>query len=515
MPISLLQDLLQKASEKWPDKTAIIDGDLKLSYRCINDRSSALAAKIQKEINLYDRVAVYLNKSVEQVICYFAVLKAGGVVVLIDETSSEFQITHIINNCSARLLIYEDDKKNNIKKLLKNKDLLSLSKSSIESCSFEETIPVSQLIDDMAMIIYTSGSTGLAKGVVLSHRNILDGAIIVDSYLGIKHEDTILALLPLHFDYGLNQLMLAILNGAQLVLHKYIFPESLFKCIEKNKVTILPALPPVWSSVFNEKYVNLEKILTNRNLSSIRIITNTGGRLTLKLISKIRVIFSKSKIFLMYGLTEAFRSTYLEPKWIDLKPNSIGKAIPGVRVEIVDKNNKKCAPNEIGELVHFGALISKGYWGDPKQTAERFRQNPLLKCNSFLEKVVYSGDLAYKDEDGFIFFVGRKDEMIKISGYRISPTEVETLIMQHESIEEAVAFSVEVGEKIIIRAVISLTNPIELSVLKLFYKKIAPTHLIPKDFIILNTMPKTVNGKIDRSKIKKIYGGHTRDVVCQ
>ena len=309
MPISLLQDLLQKANEKWPDKTAIIDGDLKLSYRCINDRSSALAAKIQKEINLYDRVAVYLNKSVEQVICYFAVLKAGGVVVLIDETSSEFQITHIINNCSARLLIYEDDKKNNIKKLLKNKDLLSLSKSSIESCSFEETIPVSQLTDDMAMIIYTSGSTGLAKGVVLSHRNILDGAIIVDSYLGIKHEDTILALLPFHFDYGLNQLMLAILNGAQLVLHKYIFPESLFKCIEENKVTILPALPPVWSSVFNEKYVNLEKILTNRNLSSIRIITNTGGRLTLKLISKIRVIFSKSKIFLMYGLTEAFRST--------------------------------------------------------------------------------------------------------------------------------------------------------------------------------------------------------------
>jgi amino acid adenylation domain-containing protein len=514
MSVFLIQNLLEKASEQWPDKTAIIDGETKLSFKSISDRSSCLAVKIRKEINLYDRVAVYLNKSIEQIICYFAILKAGGVVVLIDETSSEFQITHIVKDCSARLLIYEDDRRKNLNTLLKNNDLLSLPKSSIESHSLGESTTDKQLMNDMAMIIYTSGSTGLAKGVVLSHRNILDGAIIVGSYLGVKHEDTILALLPFHFDYGLNQLMLAMLNGAELVLHKYIFPESLFKCIDKNKVTILPALPPVWSSVFNEKYVDIDMVLKKRSLSSVRVITNTGGKLTLKLILKIRDIFSKAEIFLMYGLTEAFRSTYLEPKWVDRKPESIGKAIPGVRVEIIDRNNKICAPNEVGELVHFGALISKGYWGDPKQTAIRFRANPLLKENSYLEKVVYSGDLAYKDDDGFIFFVGRKDEMIKISGYRVSPTEVETLIMQHKNIEEAVAFSMEVGDETIIRAVISLTGQTQPSHLKLFFKKIAPAHLIPKEFIIVATMPKMSNGKVDRSKIKKNYSSYSGDSLC-
>lgn len=515
MSVFLIQNLLEKASEQWPDKTAIIDGETKLSFKSVNDRSSCLAVKIRKEINLYDRVAVYLNKSIEQIICYFAVLKAGGVVVLIDETSSEFQITHIVNDCAARLLIYEDDKQQNIKKLIQSKDLSSLPKSSIESYSLEEPTTDRQLMDDMAMIIYTSGSTGLAKGVVLSHRNILDGAKIVDLYLGTKHEDTILALLPFHFDYGLNQLMLAMLNGAELVLHKYMFPESLFKCIDKNKITILATLPPVWSSIFNEKYVNIDSVLKKRNLSRVRIITNTGGRLTLKLILKIRAAFSKAEIFLMYGLTEAFRSTYLEPKWIDRKPESIGKAIPGVRVEIIDKNNKVCGPNEVGELVHFGALISKGYWGDPKQTAIRFRANPLLKENSYLEKVVYSGDLAYKDDDGFIFFVGRKDEMIKISGYRVSPTEVETLIMQHKNIEEAVAFSVEADDKTLIRAIISVTSPTEPNLLKLFFKKIAPAYLIPKEFIIVDNMPKISNGKIDRSKIKKDYSSYSPDSLCQ
>ena len=285
----------------------------------------------------------------------------------------------------------------------------------------------------MAAILYTSGSTGNPKGVVLSHRNLLAGADSVATYLENTAADRILAVLPLSFDAGLSQLTTAFSRGASCVLLDYLLPRDVIRAVARYGVTGLAGVPPLWNQLVQCEW-------PQEAARSLRYITNTGGKMPVATTRTLQRLLPDTRIFLMYGLTEAFRSTYLEPAELERRPESIGKAIPNAEILVVNGEGGLCGPGEPGELVHRGALVARGYWNDPEKTAERFRpcpgQDPALPLP---EMAVWSGDQVVRDEEGFLYFVARKDDMIKTSGYRVSPSEVEEVAYASGMVAGAVA----------------------------------------------------------------------------
>ena len=496
----LLQHLLENSAQKFPQKIAVKHQSKSITYSDLQKKSQGLGAGLrEKNINRGDRIGIYLDKSIEQVIAILGIVYADAVFVIINNILSPTQVRHIINNCDIKLLLTEE-------KYLEQLTDLDLPKLFVpELIKTSAQLPENKnTSDDISNIIYTSGSTGLPKGIVLTHHNLIEGAEIVSEYLKLTAEEKILGLLPFNFDYGLNQLTTSLLNGSTLVLFQYFMPNSLLKILAEEEITGLAAIPPIWTSVFGGKMADTSKV----NLPKLRYITNSGGKLPVPIVKKIRETFPKTELYLMYGLTEAFRSTYLDPREIDKRPESMGKAIPRVEVEVIDANGQPCQPKEIGELIHRGACIAKGYWNDPQKTAEVYKPNPLLpKENQASETVVYSGDLVYKDEEGFLYFVGRKDNMIKTAGYRVSPTEVEELLLKIPEVQDAVVFGVpddELGYKI--RAVITSTDKkLAVETIINYCKAEAPQYLVPKEIFIADSFPKTASGKIDRTRIIEEY----------
>jgi acyl-CoA synthetase (AMP-forming)/AMP-acid ligase II len=286
----------------------------------------------------------------------------------------------------------------------------------------------------MAAILYTSGSTGKPKGVVLSHRNLIVGAESVSQYLQNSAQDVILAVLPLSFDAGLSQLTTAFNVGAHVVLMNYLLPNDVVRLCAKHRVNGLTCVPPLWNQLADQKWPDEVR-------SALRYFANTGGRMPKLTLKKLRNCFPTARPYLMYGLTEAFRSTYLDPAEIDKRPDSIGKAIPNAEILVVRPDGSRCVPGEEGELVHRGGLVALGYWKDPARTAERFRPVPEQTGNAWRTKetAVFSGDTVVSDAEGFLYFIGRKDEMIKTSGYRVSPTEIEEVAYDSGLVGDAVA----------------------------------------------------------------------------
>jgi acyl-CoA synthetase (AMP-forming)/AMP-acid ligase II len=305
----------------------------------------------------------------------------------------------------------------------------------------------------------------------------------------------------LNFDYGLNQLTSTLYKGCTLVLYKYLLPNAFLQTIADEKITGVPALPPIWASVFNPKLAKIEK--DKYDFSALRYIANTGAKLPVPLVRKVRETFPKAELYLMYGFTEAFRSTFLDPKHVDRIPESIGKALPNVQIEVINERNEICKPGEIGELIHRGAGIAKGYWNSPELTAKVYRQNPLLPEGSkFNDPAAFSGDLVKKDEDGFIYYVGRKDHQIKTGGYRVSPTEIEALIMECPGISEVVAFGLEdteLGQKI--RVLVIAAETVATKDILNHCRAEAPYYLVPKEIFLVSEFAKTANGKIDRPRM--------------
>jgi acyl-CoA synthetase (AMP-forming)/AMP-acid ligase II len=356
------------------------------------------------------------------------------------------------------------------------------------------------MTDDTSHIIYTSGSTGLPKGIVISHRNTIDGAKIVSGYTGLKPDDRMMAALPFNFDYGFNQLMNAVYIGATLVLHTFFMPQDLLRVLEEQEITVFAGMTPIWTKIFNPKLTDLSK---DYDFSRVRVLTNTGGKVPIPIVRKMRSLFAEAEIYLMYGLTEAFRSTFLDPREIDRRPGSIGKAVPNVEILVLDKDGRACGPDQEGELVHRGALISKGYWNSPEKTAEVFRPNPLLgEENAHLETVVFSGDIVKKDEEGFLYYVGRKDEMIKTKGYRVSPTEVEELISHLEGVHDCIATGFEQEDEILLRVFVTLNKETaSRDAVMTACKQQFPFYLVPDDIVVRDGFPLTANGKIDRNRV--------------
>jgi acyl-CoA ligase (AMP-forming) (exosortase A-associated) len=352
---------------------------------------------------------------------------------------------------------------------------------------------------DITAILYTSGSTGKPKGVVLSHRNMVAGAKSVASYLGNHPGDVLLAALPLSFDAGFSQLTTAFHAGASVVLLNYLLPKDVVDAVVRHKVTGITAVPPLWIQLTQVRWP--ESVRTH-----LRYFANTGGRMPAEILGTLRALQPQAKPFLMYGLTEAFRATYLDPAEVDRRPDSIGKAIPNAEILVLRPDGTPCDAGEPGELVQRGALVAQGYWNDAQKTAERFRPLPGRESALMLPEIaVFSGDTVRCDEEGFLYFVGRTDEMIKSSGYRISPTEVEEVIYATKLVGECAAFGLPhptLGEAVaVVVTALDGVAPDTERLLALCREKL-PAYMLPSHIESrTGSLPRNANGKIDRKSI--------------
>lgn len=511
-----LHHLLYNNLVKSPEADAIVFKEHHVSYQqlftLVEQQSQALQ---NLDLQSQERVAIYLPKQIETVSSFIAVTKAGGVFVPINPVLKASQVAHILSDCNVKILITSKNRLLGLADalhhctdlraiVLVDNDTAGLSEQTYQVLDWPTFIQLGQqaslnhvnLIDaDMAAILYTSGSTGKPKGVVLSHRNIIAGAESVAEYLQIQSTDRILAVLPFSFDYGLNQLTTCLLMGATCILMDYLLPKDVINALAKYQITALAAVPPLWSQLADLNWP--EQINTH-----LRYMTNSGGKMPKSVLQKLRGKVPQSQFYLMYGLTEAFRSSYLPPEQIDIRPDSMGKAIPNAQIMVVREDGSPCAPHEPGELVHRGALVSLGYWNDPAKTAERFKPAPgQLSGLPLTEIAVWSGDTVTMDEEGYLFFVGRKDDMIKTSGYRVSPSEIEEVIYASGLVKEAAAIGIEhntLGQAVVV--IVSPQDDSEFNPQHLTdcCKAQLPNFMVPAKIEVLTDLPRNPNGKIDR-----------------
>jgi acyl-CoA ligase (AMP-forming) (exosortase A-associated) len=362
-----------------------------------------------------------------------------------------------------------------------------------------EPFAVRAIGDDPAALMYTSGSTGRSKGVVVSHRNLVIGALTVAQYQGNTAADRILVALPLSFDYGFNQVTTAFAVGACAVLTNFSLPAALLNEMAAERITGLAGVPTMW--------MHLSAVEWPAAVAGhMRYITNSGGALPVAVVKSLRALMPRTLVFCMYGLTEAFRSTYLDPAQLDQRAGSIGKALPGQEVLVLRPDGSQCAPDEVGELVHRGSLVTLGYWNNPQATAARFKpwRSPLLQLPR-AEIVVWSGDLVRADSEGYLYFVGRADDLIKSSGYRISATEIEEVVAEVAGVVESAAVGLpdeSSGQRVVLSVVAEQSAPTELAeVVRQHCRVHLPLYMVPAEVHLLPKLPRNLNGKCDRAAL--------------
>ncbi|SDY14550.1 acyl-CoA ligase (AMP-forming), exosortase A system-associated [Nitrosomonas sp. Nm33] len=516
----LFHELVFNTANRGVITEALVYQQQRLDYATLAQEIELAAnALLALRLGRGERLAIYLEKRFETVIAMFGASAAGGVFVPINPLLKAAQVAYILKDCNVRILVTSVDRFNLLISVLSEcHDLHAVivvgSAENLpvipgmhvicwqEAMAMPRSIHPYRCIDsDMAAILYTSGSTGKPKGVVLSHRNLVTGAKSVSQYLKNNQDDRILSILPLSFDYGLSQLTTAFYVGATNVLMNYLLPRDIIDEAINESITGLAAVPPLWIQLAQLKW---EKV------TSLRYITNSGGAMPRATLDKLRCALPNTSIFLMYGLTEAFRSTFLPPEEVGKRPDSIGKAIPNVEVLVLREDGSQCAPGEPGELVHRGPLVSMGYWNDAEKTAKYFR--PLLLCQSGLtipEIAVWSGDTVRMDEEGFLYFIGRCDDMIKTSGYRVGPAEIEEIIYSTECIAEAVAIGVPhptLGQAIIVVAIPLDGVHLDPETLLSACKRHLPTFMVPSLIELRQGhLLRNPNGKIDRKSIAQEF----------
>ncbi|WP_153147940.1 acyl-CoA ligase (AMP-forming), exosortase A system-associated [Dechloromonas sp. H13] len=518
---NLLPELIAIAAERSPDATALVFGKENQTYEGLQGAVADFAGGLMHlGLQRGERVAIYLEKRFETVIASFGAPAAGGVFVPLNPLLKPEQIGYILRDCNVRVLVTSPERLALLSETLNQcHDLRHVvvldshdplpSGGPVAFFRWSELLSLPRktghrVIDtDVVGILYTSGSTGKPKGVVLSHRNMVAGAKSVASYLENRADDTLLAALPLSFDAGFSQLTTAFHVGARVVLLNYLLPRDVLKAIGREKVTGLTAVPPL--------YIQLTQLEWPADITEhLRYFANTGGRMPRETLALLRKNLPKSKPYLMYGLTEAFRSTYLPPAEVDRRPDSIGKAIPNAEILVLREDGSPCAPNEPGELVHRGALVGMGYWNDPEKTAERYKplpaHTPGREAGLVLPEIaVFSGDTVRMDEDGFLYFIGRRDEMMKTSGYRVSPTEVEEILYATRLVGECVAFGVDndvLGQAIQVIATPPAGNTLDTAALLAECRARMPAYMVPAGIEVREgPLPRNPNGKIDRKTL--------------
>jgi len=521
----LVHQLIDAAASRSPDAPAVRFASAHLTYADLFEAAEGVAgALVRGGLDPDERVAVYLEKRLETVYALFGTAVAGGVFVPVNPLLKPAQVAYILRDCNVRVLVTSAPRLEILAPaLVECPDLHTVvivdnrdEQTTERAQGTYAVAPWAQWLEtnansprrprridaDMAAILYTSGSTGQPKGVVLSHRNLVAGAESVSEYLENTPDDRLLAALPLSFDYGLSQLTTAFRVGASVTLINYLLPRDVVRAVERDAITGLAAVPPLWIQLAQLDWPEAAS-------RSLRYITNSGGAMPGSTLAALRERLPDTRIFLMYGLTEAFRSTYLPPEEIDRRPGSMGRAIPNAEVMVLREDGSPCAVNEPGELVHRGALVSMGYWNAPEKTAERFKTIPGRASGLPLEeRAVWSGDTVKSDEEGFLYFVGRRDEMIKTSGYRVSPNEIEEVIYATSLVGDAAAIGIP--HPTLGQAIVVLVSPAadgrapDTDQLLVHCKQQLPGFMVPTQILArTGALPRNANGKIDRNALKQ------------
>jgi len=492
------QAVLEKQVSLRGDAIAIVTGEKQISYRDLHAQILR-AAQGYNVMGLAprERIAILLESSIEAVIAIFGAWSAGLIAVPIHVRLKPHQIAHILSDCLPKVIVTSPWR---LQELQANLSLTALRVvTCLDDLGSDTRLVFHRSIDvDAAAILYTSGSTGQPKGVVISHRNLTSGAASVADYLDIAMDDVILAALPLSFDAGLSQLTTGFMVGAKVVLHTFLQPNDLAATCARNAVTAITAVPPLWRQIVEAEW-------TSEARQDIRRVASTGGHVPGPLLNRLRATFPFARPFLMYGLTEAFRSTYLDPSCVDEKPGSIGKAIPNNEILVLDEDGQPCSPGGIGELVHRGSTVALGYWNRPEETAAVFKPLPGRQSGLVPEYAVWSGDLVHLDDEGYLYIHGRRDELIKSSGYRISPGEIEAVIARAPSVVESAVFGyndVNLGQHIVCALV--LAGGGSLIEVGAFARHELPGYMYPVLWE-LPELPRLTNGKIDRQLLRSRY----------
>ncbi len=510
-----VEEFLERSADEHPDKTALVCRGRRFSYGELERLANQLAhLLLEQGLRRWDRVVVYADNCTETVVAIFAILKAGGVFVLINPSTKQDKLAYVLNNCRAAFLMTEDHRLScasqaalqaaSVRAVLVSgarSHELPGPISGLRIVSLEASLPsqpsarcAPRNIDiDLASLIYTSGSTGRPKGVMMTHLNMVSAATSITTYLRNTSADIILNVLPLSFDYGLYQLLMAFKVGGTLILEQsFIYPHAVLDALAREQVTGFPIVPTIGA-------ILLQVDLSKYEFPHLRYITNTAAALPVEHIRRLRRAFPTTTIYSMYGLTECKRVSYLPPEQLDARPESVGRGMPNEEVYIVDEHGNRLTPGSVGELVVRGANVMKGYWELPEETDQVLKPGPFPN-----EKILYTGDLFRADDEGYLYFVGRKDDIIKTRGEKVSPREVEDVLYAHPKVAEAAVVSMPddiLGASICAFVTLRQGQVADEREILRFCADHLEDFMVPKVVRICSSLPKSSNGKIVKREL--------------
>jgi long-chain acyl-CoA synthetase len=506
-----VQDFLENSAQRLPQKVALVCDGQRLTYAEIDAQADRLANALRASgLKRGDRAVICLPNSVPLAVSIFGVLKADGVFVVVNHTTKPKKLAYILDNCEAAALIAPGELLDAVwgsltgtpplraavvtaPPLSEIESIHVLSYDAIQANSPVQRPSPTNIGKDLACLIYTSGSTGEPKGVMSDHSNVDFATSSIISYLGNNEDDVVLDVLPLSFDYGLYQLLMTFKFGGTLVLERsFAFPATVLTQVERERVTGFPGVPTMFA-------ILLRMDLTPFDLKSLRYLTNTAAALPASHIRELRAKFPWATLYSMYGLTETKRTLYMPPAQLDSRPGSVGIAIPGTEVWLEDDEGRRLGPNQIGELVVRGQHVMRGYWGDHAATAARFRPGPIPG-----ESVCHTGDLFKMDEEGYFYFVARRDDIIKTRGEKVAPKEVEAVLLEMEGVVEAAVVGVAdaiLGEAVKAYVVVDAVELSQSDVIR-YCREHLEELMVPKQVEFCRELPKTPSGKIAKAALK-------------
>ena len=515
----LIPEFLEKSAQRFPDKVALVFRGRRFVYSQVDSAANRLAnALLKSGLDSQERAAVYMEPSPEAVISIFGILKAAGVFLVINPQIKAKKLEYILNDCQVRVLITDGRRLREVAEILPGCPQLNsiivcgehppasqeMERIGVKTDSFAEiqlgfpeSRPACRSIDiDLASLVYTSGSTGIPKGVMLTHLIMVSAARSITEYLENTPDDIIIDVLPLSFDYGLYQVLMAFYFGGTVVLESsFLYLYEIVDLIIREKVTGFPIVPTIAALLFKLK--NLEQ----HDFSSLRYITNTAQAIPPRYIERLRQIFPRAKFYSMYGLTECKRVSYLPPEDLDRRPTSVGKAMPNTEVYLINEDGSRIEKSgQVGELVVRGANVMAGYWNLPDETARVLKPGRIPG-----ERVLHTGDLFRTDQDGFLYFVSRKDDMLKVSGERVSPKEIENCLCELEGIIETAVIGVPdeiFGQAIKVFAVANDEARLDSEAIIRHCKQNLEPFMVPKYVELRKSLPKSASGKINKKKLK-------------
>jgi amino acid adenylation domain-containing protein len=467
---------------------ALVHGEVSWTFAQLFEQASHWAEILAaRGVGKGDRVLLHTTKQLDAVAALYGIWQAGAVAVPMAPDTRARGRAHLSEHSGASHIVTEERYRDLWPDALLLEHRSEYSRTPVERGTAASDDPAAGL----AILLYTSGSTGRPKGIAITHHNLIAGARIVSGYLGLRPEDRILSVLPLHFDYGLNQLLCAVETGSTLVLQRSSHPGRIVQTLIDAEISVLAGVPPLWHLLLQQGSPIAK--------APLRVLTNSGGAFPAKLLATTQLVLPESALVLMYGLTEAFRSTYLPPGELWSRGPILGRAIPETDIDVVDAEGRRCPPGVEGELIHRGPTVARGYHDDPEATARVFREDPLGRGGT----VVFSGDTVWCDEDGYFTYVGRRDQQLKCFAQRVCPEEIEQVLLTHPRVEDAVVGGVpnEVAGTRVVAHVVAA--PLDEEALLDWCREVLPPHEQPLTIVVHRAFPTTSSGKTDRAAVLK------------